>query len=222
MKEKLVFCWSGGKDSAFALYEIMKDERYEVVSLLTTVTEGYDRISVHGIRRELLEAQAESIGLPLHKVYIAQKSSNEDYEEKMKDATLYFKSQGVNTVGFGDIFLEDLKKYREDNLAKVGMKAVFPIWGRKTSELIKEFVDVGFKAALSCVDGEVLDGSFSGKIIDESFAADLPENVDPCGENGEYHSFVFAGPIFKREIPFKFGERVLREERFYYCDFLAE
>jgi uncharacterized protein (TIGR00290 family) len=220
MKKRTLFCWSGGKDSALALYRLLKDDRYEVVSLLTTITEGYDRISIHGIRRELLEAQADSIGLPLHKVYISQKSSNEEYEKKMKETMLGFKDQGVSSAAFGDIFLEDLKKYREDNLAKAGMNAIFPIWGGKTSELITEFISLGFKAALSCVDGQVLDGKFSGRLINRELIADLPGNVDPCGENGEYHSFVYAGPIFRKEIPFSFGEKVLREKRFYYCDFI--
>lgn len=220
MTEKVLFAWSGGKDSAMALYELLKVGRYEVAALLSTVTEGYDRISMHGVRRTLLEAQASSLGLFLEKIYISKTSSNAEYEEKMREVLLRYKRANVSSVVFGDIFLEDLKKYREDNLAKAGMKGIFPLWKQDTGELADAFIDAGFKAVITCVDSKLLDGSFSGRNFDKQFLRDLPPGVDPCGENGEFHSFVYAGPIFKKEISFDRGGIVLRDERFVYCDLI--
>lgn len=221
MAEKIVFNWSGGKDSAMAVYEIMNSEKpFEIISLLTTLTGDYDRISMHGVRRELLEKQAESLSIPLDKIYITKNGSNEDYENALKASLSAYKKQGVSTVAFGDIFLEDLKKYREDNLAKVSMSAIFPIWKKDTTYLANKFINVGFKNIITCVDTKYLDKDFAGRNFDEQFLADLPDNVDPCGENGEFHSFVYDGPIFQNRIPFKKGEIVLRDKRFYYCDLL--
>jgi len=217
--QKVLFSWSGGKDSALSLYEIQKSKEYQILSLLTTVTEDYDRISMHGVPRTLLEQQAHSLGLPLEKVYIPRNSSNEEYESRLREVLARFEQQGVSSVVFGDIFLEDVKKYREDNLARVGMKGIFPIWGRDTVELIRSFIALGFKAITTCIDTKVLDKSFIGRIIDEQFLADLPPNVDPGGENGEFHSFVFDGPIFKERISFTTGETVLRDS-FYFIDLL--
>jgi uncharacterized protein (TIGR00290 family) len=220
MPDKILFSWSGGKDSALALHSIKNSKDFEIVALLTTITADYDRISMHGVRRTLLEKQAESIGLPLEKISISKKSSNEEYEGKMKDVLLRYKNDGVSSVAFGDIFLEDLKKYREENLAKIGLKGVFPLWKQNSYILGKEFVDVKFKAVITCVDGKQLDGKFCGREYDNTLLSKLPKNVDPCGENGEFHSFVYAGPIFKNEIPFTKGEIVLRDGQFYFCDLM--
>jgi uncharacterized protein (TIGR00290 family) len=218
MTEKTLFAWSGGKDSAMALYEAQKSKKYDVLALLTTVTQDYDRISMHGVRRALLEEQAEKSGLSLEKVLISKRSSNEEYEAKMEEALLRYKEKGITSVIFGDIFLEDLKKYREANLAKVGLKGVFPIWKRQTKELATAFIDLGFKAIITCIDSRLLNKSFTGRVFDKQFVSDLPVGVDPCGENGEFHSFVFAGPIFSKPIAFEKGQVVLRDNRWYYCD----
>jgi len=220
VKEKVIFAWSSGKDSARALHEIRQDDQYDVVSLLTTVTEGYDRISMHGVRIRLVEQQAESIGLPLEKVYISKESSNENYETAMRDALLRHKAKGVTSVAFGDLFLEDLKEYREKKLAEVGMKAVFPLWKRDTTELARSFIEQGFRAIITCVDSQVLGGEFSGRLYDEQFLADLPSNIDPCGENGEFHSFVYDGPLFSKPVRFEKGDIVVRENRFHFCELL--
>jgi len=219
-RKKVLFAWSGGKDSSFALHELRKDDRYEILALMTTVTQDYDRISMHGVRRELLERQADSIGIPLEKILISTQCTNTEYEEKMKATLLRYKDQGVTAVVFGDIFLEELKKYREDNLAKVGMTGIFPVWKRDTSTMARDFIRQGFKAILTCVDSTVLDPKFAGRNFDEQLLSEFPSTVDPCGENGEFHSFVHDGPIFKTPIPVKKGEVVCREERFYYCDIL--
>ena len=220
MTEKVLFTWSGGKDSAMSLYVLRKSHNYEIAALLTSVTEGYDRISMHGVRRTLLEQQAQSLGLPLEKLYITRNSSNEEYEAKMKDKLLQYKSRGVSSVVFGDIFLEDLRKYRENNLAQVDMKGIFPIWKRDTTELAHTFIDLGFKAVITCVDSNVLDGKFAGRHFDNQFLSELPSKVDPCGENGEFHSFVYDGPIFRDRIRFRRGKTVLRDNRFYFCDLI--
>ncbi len=218
MIKKALFAWSSGKDSAMALHELRSSGRYEVSALLSVITEGYDRISMHGVRRILLERQAESLGLSLEKIFISQNSSDKEYEEKMRKVLLNYKEKGVLDVVFGDIFLEDLRKYREDNLARVGMSGVFPIWKRDTAELANTFIDLGFKAVVTCVDTKVLNGSFAGRTFDKRFLHDLPSGVDPCGENGEFHSFVYGGPIFKDEVSLDKGDIVLRDNRFSYCD----
>ncbi len=218
--EKVLFSWSGGKDSAMALYEILAAQQHQVAALLTTVTEDYQRISMHGVRRVLLQQQAAALGFPLEEIMITKHSSDHDYESKMAEVLMRYQEQGVRSVVFGDIFLEDLKVYREKNLAKLNMKGIFPIWKRDTGELIRSFIRSGFKAITVCVDTQVLDGGFVGRVIDEQFIADLPKGVDVCGENGEYHSFVSEGPIFKKKIAYKPGETVLRDGRFYYCDLM--
>ena len=221
MMEKVVLSWSGGKDSAMAAHHLKASGKYEVVSLLTTVTEGYDRISMHGVRVELLEAQAASLGLPLQKVMIPQVCPNEVYEAKMKAALEGFKARGVLRVAFGDLFLEDLKSYRDERLAALGLSGVYPLWKRDTDELVRTFIGLGFKAYLCCVDTKVLGGAFAGRLIDGRLLEELPASVDPCGENGEFHSFVFEGPIFREPVPCRTGERVLRDGRYSYCDILA-
>jgi uncharacterized protein (TIGR00290 family) len=221
MPEDIVFCWSGGKDSAMALHALGAEPGVRIAGLLTTVTEEYDRISMHGVRRALLEQQAESLGLPLHAVLIPPQCVNATYEARMKDALEQHLARGVRRVAFGDIFLEDLRVYREQNLAKVGMEAVFPIWKRDTRELARELIRLGFRAIAVCIDPRVLDSSFAGRELDESFFSDLPPGVDPCGENGEFHTFVFDGPIFRTPIRFRAGETVHRDG-FYFCDLLPE
>ncbi|MDP2157121.1 MAG: diphthine--ammonia ligase [Nitrospirota bacterium] len=220
MKEKVVFAWSSGKDSARALHEIRQDDQYDVTSLLTTVTEGYERISMHGVRVALVEQQAESIGLLLEKVYIPKEASNENYETAMRNALLRHKEKGVIGIAFGDLFLEDLKVYRENKLAEVGMKAIFPLWKRDTTELARSFIKQGFRAIITCVDSQVLGKEFSGRFYDRQFLADLPSHVDSCGENGEFHSFVFDGPLFRRPVRFEKGEVVVRDNRFHFCELL--
>lgn len=220
MKEKIVFAWSSGKDSARALHEIIQDDHYDLISLLTTVTEGYERISMHGVRVALVVQQAASIGLLLEKVFIPKEASNENYEAAMRDALLRYKAKGVTSVAFGDLFLEDLKEYREKKLAEVGMKAVFPLWKRNTTELALSFIRQGFRAIITCVDSQVLGGEFSGRLYDEQFLADLPPHIDPCGENGEFHSFVYDGPLFSNPVRFEKGEIVVRDNRFYFCELL--
>src|SRR5215469_9524517 len=186
--------WSGGKDSCLALYELQKAQNYCTAALLTTVTRDYDRISMHGVRRILLEQQARALGLPLHEVFITKDATNEKYEEKMEEALSSYRDRGIDSIVFGDLFLEEIRAYRDQFLARHKMFGVYPLWMRPTTELIKEFIDLGFKAVITCVNGEVLDASFAGIMIDEDFLSALPTHVDPCGENGEFHSFVFDGP----------------------------
>jgi len=209
--EPILFCWSGGKDSAMALHTILQRDDIQVTALLTTVTEGYERISMHGVRRELLERQAQSIGLPLHEVRIPPQCVNPIYEARMEEALRVHYNRGVRKVAFGDIFLEDLRVYREKNLARIGMTALFPIWKRDTRELIRLFHAQRFRAIAVCVDPKVLDRRFAGRELDESFFPDLPLGVDPCGENGEFHTFVFDGPIFRSPIPVRTGDVVDRD-----------
>ena len=218
-REPILFCWSGGKDSAMALHVLLRRNEVHIVALLTTVTEGYDRISMHGVRHELLHQQAGSIGLPVHEVFIPPQCVNTVYEARMEEAMRHYLAQGVRKVAFGDIFLEDLRKYREETLARVNMEAVFPIWKRNTRELIREFHAWKFRAAAACIDTRALSQDFAGRELDPSFFADLPASVDPCGENGEFHTFVFAGPIFSKPIEYTLGEKV-RRDAFLFCDLL--
>ena len=219
--EPILFCWSGGKDSAMALHALLQQKEFRVVALLTTVTEGYERISMHGVRRKLLEQQAQSIGLQLHEVRIPQQCINPVYEARMEEALRTHLDQGVRKVAFGDIFLEDLRAYREKNLARIGMTALFPIWKRDTRELIRAFHANQFRAIAVCVDSKILAPSFSGRELDESFFRDLPPHVDPCGENGEFHTFVFDGPIFHSPIHVRTGE-IVNRDGFVFCDLLPE
>ena len=208
MKPKAIFNWSSGKDSSLALYKILEENKYEVTSLLTSINKEFQRISMHGVRVSLLEKQAESLGLPLIKMELPAEPSMEEYREIMRQTMNEIKSTGVTHSVFGDIFLEDLRKYREDQLKTVGMKGVFPLWKDNTSDLIREFLDSGFQTIVTCVNETYLDKSFAGRVIDQDFIKDLPENVDPCGENGEFHTFTFNGPIFKSPVKFEVGEMV--------------
>ena len=220
MTESVLLSWSGGKDSALVLHELVKDFRWRVTALLTTVTEDYDRTSMHGVRRVLLEEQAAAVGLPLEVVFITAGADTAQYERRMRETLERRKAGGTNTVAIGDLFLEDLRKYREDKLAQVGMSAVFPIWGRDTVELAHTFIRLGFRAVLTCVDTQALDRSFAGREYDERLLAELPEDADPCGENGEFHTFVYDGPVFGRPVGFTRGDVVLRDNRFCFCDLL--
>jgi uncharacterized protein (TIGR00290 family) len=217
-KERVVLSWSGGKDSAMVAYHLLVSQKYEIAALMTTVTEGYDRISMHGVRRELLERQAESLGLPLHKVMIPKDCPNEIYEARMNEALRHFRGRGITKIAFGDLFLADIKQYRDERLALAGMEGLYPIWLRDTDELVRTFIGLGFKAKLACVDTHAIDASFAGRELDAGLLEDLPPSADPCGEHGEYHSFVYAGPIFKKAIACKAGETTLRSARFNYCD----
>ncbi len=217
-EEPVVLSWSGGKDSAMALYELLRSDDYEVVSLLTTVSEKYRRISHHGVRESLLDQQAKAIGIPLTKVYLPSGPGggcpNEVYETLMNEAMLSYHREGVRTVAFGDLFLQDLREWREANLAKIGMCAIFPLWNRNTTELAHEAITLGFKSYLSCVEPS-LGSRFAGRLYDEELLRTLPPGIDPCGENGEFHSFACDGPIFKNPVPVKIGEIVQRADRFY-------
>jgi uncharacterized protein (TIGR00290 family) len=221
MSEPILFCWSGGKDSAMALHTLLQRTDVQIVALLTTVTEGYERISMHGVRRELLHRQAQSTGLPLHEVRIPPQCVNPIYEARMEEALRIHFDQGIRKVAFGDIFLEDLRAYREKNLARIGMTALFPIWKRDTCELIRSFHANKFRAVAVCIDSKVLAPSFAGRELDDSFFRDLPLHADPCGENGEFHTFVFDGPIFPSLIPIRTGE-IVNRDGFIFCDILPE
>lgn len=208
-KQKAIFCWSGGKDSAYALYRTIVENRYEVSYLLTTVNRNFQRISMHGVREALLQAQTEALGFPLLKVEM-EESSNEAYERQMEAVLLKARAEGIEHVIFGDIFLEDLRAYREANLARVGMKAVFPLWGQNTEDLLREFIAKQFGTVLCCTNDAYLGEDWLGRKIDEDFLHELPAGVDPCGENGEYHTFCFDGPIFRKKIDIRTGEIVYK------------
>jgi len=202
-------CWSGGKDSALCLHKVFEEKEFEVKYLLTTINENYKRVSMHGVREELIEKQAESIGIPLVKMYVSE-GSNAEYESKMEEKLLQFKMEGIEQIIFGDIFLEDLRKYRENNLAKTGMRGVFPLWKKDTRRLLEEFIALGFKTIICCTNNAFLGKDWAGKIIDEKFLFALPSSVDACGENGEFHTFCFDGPLFKKAIEVKTGEKIFK------------
>ena len=217
----VLMSWSGGKDSCLALHNIQRAGKYPVAALLTTVTCDYDRISMHGVRRVLLEKQADSLGLPLHQVLISKDATNEEYEMKMGEAFSVYRRRGIDSIVFGDLFLEDIRAYREQFLARHNMRGLFPVWKRDTVRFIEEFIALGFKAVVTCVNSQLLDQSFAGRMIDEVFLSSLPSQIDPCGENGEFHTFVFDGPTFARRVEFSLGEVVLRES-FWFCDLVAK
>lgn len=219
MKTKALLSWSGGKDCAAALRQVLAEGRLDVAALVTTVTAGYERISMHGVRVELLREQAGALGIPLEEAVIPQAASNEAYEAALESVLLRY-SGSVPKIVYGDIFLEDVRQYREEHLRRLGFECEFPIWGIDTRELAREFVEAGMKAVVVCVDGEALGGELAGREYDSDFLSSLPDGVDPCGENGEFHTFVYDGPIFSRRVGFRKGEVVKRDGRFYFRDLL--
>jgi len=222
LTEPVILSWSGGKDSALALARLRADPSVEVVGLLTTVTAGYDRVSIHGVRRSLLHAQAEALALPLQEVTLAPESSNEAYDAAFAAALgeLRARMPAVERLAFGDIFLDDVRQYREERVAALGFGALFPLWGESTSVLARQVFAKKIEARLVCVDTQVLPAEFAGRRYDAALLADLPAEVDPCGERGEFHTFVSAGPGFGRAVPYTLGEVVLRGERFAFRDLL--
>ncbi|MGB6681163.1 MAG: diphthine--ammonia ligase [Candidatus Bathyarchaeia archaeon] len=220
-KEKILVSWSSGKDSALSLYEIVKDGKFEISALLTVITEDYDRVSMHGIRRIMLERQVEYLGYFLEKIFIPKNASDEEYTSPMVSTLQKYLLHGIRSIVFGDIFLEDVRKYREENLSKIGMTALFPLWKKDTFQLAKQFIKLGFKSVITCVDSKSLSKDFVGRMFDKGFLSALPPNVDPMGENGEFHSFVFDGPLFESRVQFELGDIVLRDGRFYFCDLMS-
>jgi uncharacterized protein (TIGR00290 family) len=220
---QVVVAWSGGKDSSLALAALRADPTVEVVALLTTITRDYDRISIHGVRREVLEAQIAALGLPLIEVSIPADASNVTYEQAFASALTTFRRQcpGVHHLAFGDLFLPDVRAYREKLLSSLGWTPIFPLWGRDTTALAREFVRAGYRAVLTCVDTTQLGAEFAGREFDASLLTDLPAAVDPCGERGEFHTCVYAGPIFSRPLAVRTGARVRRDGRFEYCDVIS-
>ncbi len=240
---KTYFNWSSGKDSALALYYLLKDTIYKVDLLVTTVNQDFNRVSMHGLHENLLDAQVKSIGLPLKKIYLSGNVSMASYDRTMKAMIQELKKADYHTAAFGDIFLEDLKTYRENKLKEVGVNAVFPLWKKDTKKIMRQFLALGFKAITVCVNAKLLDKKFVGRIIDEAFINELPPAVDVCGENGEFHTFVFDGPIFKYPIDFELGNTVFKryntsektsstaikkdkkntwDNAFWYCDLLLK
>jgi uncharacterized protein (TIGR00290 family) len=213
----VVFSWSAGKDSAFGLWTLLRDQAYEVRALLTTLTEGYDRVSMSGVREELLDRQTEVLGLPVIKVRIPPGCTNEQYEQQMASALAAEGFQGIEHVAYSDLFLEDVRAYREERLRWAGKHGVFPLWGRDTAELAREMVAAGFRAIVVCVDPRALNPSFASRAFDLEFLADLPEGVDPCGENGEFHTFVWDAPMYRAPIQCRIGQLVTRDG-FAFCD----
>jgi uncharacterized protein (TIGR00290 family) len=207
---KTVFHWSGGKDSALALYYLLQDDAHHDVQLLTTASEASDRVSMHGVRAALVEAQARALGLPLRLLRLPEPVPMPAYERMTADALRALRAEKVTHAAFGDIFLEDLKAFREKGLGQADMQGVFPLWGRDSRQLVEECIELGFKAVVVCVNAKHLDASFVGRPLDYDFLRDLPPGVDPCGEHGEYHSFVYDGPIFREPVRFTRGEKVFR------------
>lgn len=228
--KKAVIAWSGGKDSAFSLYKVMQQGEYEVCYLVTTISERYRRVSMHGVREELIEQQALSIGIPLVKLILPEPCSMEQYAEIMNSHWARLKAEGIDYIIFGDIFLEDLKAFRDENLGGCGVTGVYPLWKQDSKDLIKAFIETGLKTTVVCTNEKYLSAAWCGRVIDEQFLKDLPSNVDVCGENGEFHTFVFDGPIFKQPVKFIKGETVHRnysnsneqwDTGFFYLDLLS-
>jgi uncharacterized protein (TIGR00290 family) len=216
---KTLLSWSTGKDSAWSLHVLRQDPSVEVAGLFTTVNEAFDRVAMHAVRRQLLEAQAAAAGLPLHVIDIPWPCSNEAYEQRLGAFVAAQKAAGVEAMAFGDLFLEDIRAYRVDKLAGSGIEPVFPVWGRDTAQLAREMIAGGLKARLTCVDPAKLPAGFAGRQFDAELLADLPEGIDPCGENGEFHTCVYAGPMFSRAIDVDLGE-VQTRDGFVFADLL--
>lgn len=223
--KKIFFNWSSGKDSALSLYRLLNDPHYSVEKLVTTINKPLQRVTMHGLRIALLKKQLEAIHLPYHFIELPEQPSHEDYNEIMKETLAGMKDKGFTHGAFGDIYLEDLRNYREEQLKKCNIESVFPIWNEDPKALLDAFFRLGFKAIVVCVDGQKLDGSFVGRELNQSFLEDLPEHIDPCGENGEFHTFCYDGPLFSQPIDFKIGDKVQRSYQvndkelvFHFCD----
>lgn len=235
-KRKTYFNWSSGKDAALALYHLKNNNAFRIDSLLTTVNGYHNRVSMHGLRRELLEKQVQELEFPMHTIELPEEPSMDHYNQEMAKTVSQLRKEGYSYAAFGDIFLEDLRLYREQQLKKFDISCCFPLWKRNTRELISEFLDLGFKAVVICVKSDLLDASFVGRELDDSFVRDLPAHVDPCGENGEFHTFCYDGPIFKKTVNFSLGEKIFRsyknpnaesDERetgmgFWFCDLIPD
>lgn len=218
----VVVSWSGGKDSTLMLERLLADETVQVVALLTTVSTAYDRVSIHGVRRSILHRQATALRLPLVEVRLGAASSNDDYESAFMLGLQQLERDfpAARTLAFGDLFLQDVRAYRDALLARAGWSGLYPLWAEDTSSLADYFVRQGYEAVLTCIDTEQLDAAFAGRLFDAALLRDLPRSVDPCGERGEFHTCVLNGPIFREPIRVTLGERVLREGRFQYCDLI--
>lgn len=203
-----IFNWSGGKDSCLALHYVLRNPNFRVKYLLTTVNQAYHRVSMHGVRENLLIQQASSLGIPLHQVKLPESPDMATYELEMNKHLMLLKNEGITHSIFGDLFLADLKNYRETKLAEIGIKAEFPLWNRNTTEVLQEFIALGYKTIVVCAQQGL--EAFCGRVIDEHFMEDLPKGIDPCGENGEFHTFVFDGPLFKKPIEFSLGEKIFK------------
>lgn len=228
-RHKTYFNWSSGKDCALALHYLLQDKNYSVEYLLTSVNAHHKRVSMHGVRTALLQQQVNAIGIPNGTVELPEHPTNAEYEKQMGEKVEQLKANGFEYAAFGDIFLEDLRKYREQQLQALNIKTVFPFWKKDTKQLIYEFIDLGFKAVVVCVNAALLDRSFAGRIIDKDFISDLPAGIDPCGENGEFHTFCFDAPFFKSPVSFSIGETIFKEYQneklksgFWFCDLLIE
>lgn len=236
-KHKTYFNWSSGKDAALALFHLQKNKNFNIDKLLTSINSFHNRVSMHGLRKELLLQQVKEVGLPISFLELPEQPTMEFYNQQMETLVEDLRKEGYTHTGFGDIFLEDLRAYREKQLNELGIECIFPLWKRDSKTLIREFLNLGFRAIVICIKSELLDQSFVGREIDEKFLEDLPANVDPCGENGEFHTFCFDGPIFKNPIRFKVGEKVFREYKlnttdnapksknalgFWFCDLILE
>jgi uncharacterized protein (TIGR00290 family) len=220
-KKKILLSWSGGKDSAWALHLLRQQQEYDVVALLTTINEHFQRVAMHGFREALLDEQAAAAGLPLWKVPLPWPCSNAEYETRMERICQRAVAEGLHGIAFGDLFLEDIRAYRIEKLAKTPLQPIFPVWGIPTDQLARQMIVSGLRARLTCVDPRCLDASFAGREFDEQLLQDLPASVDPCGERGEFHSFVYAGPMFTGAVPVAYSHTVLRDG-FAYAELLPE
>ena len=220
--KRVVVSWSGGKDSAWTLHTLRQQpEKYLVIGLLTTINQRFNRIAMHGVRRELLEQQAQTAGLPLWVVPLPSPSTNEHYERRMTNALCFLKRLGIDAVAFGDLYLEDIRQYREAKFGNCGLELLFPVWGLKTRHLAEQILGAGVKARLSCVDPRVVPADWAGRDYDEKLLAELPPSADPCAENGEFHTFVYSGPMFRSSIPIVNGE-IVERDGFVFRDLLGE
>ena len=215
-RRKVILSWSGGKDSLMALWKLAAD--YEVVALITNLNHEQDRVSIHGVRRHLIEAQAAALGLPIHFVHLPSKPSNAEYEALVAAALVPFQAEGIQQVVYGDLFLQEIRSYRDAYLKRIGWQGIYPLWAINTHSLIREVIDAGFMTLVTCVDTTQLDATFAGRTLDDAFLRDLPASCDPCGENGEFHTFVYDSPLFTQAVPISVVGTWLQDNRFCYCD----